>query len=200
MQQTTYEFYKTYLALRLHFTTDDYDIVKYSGRTKRKTKSPPKDVSFLALFTQRFKKNQLIEYMVANFISGDAYGGIFSDTEEGEQFYNAWKQRIQNLSYNFKKDINTIKNHLNDQDITTAFESTGQHPKIMKMYLGKHIMLETIVILDIIYDFTTKLNDILKDDFMWNSFRRLVCKYQPFLNIDKDKYEGIIKATYTQGS
>lgn len=195
MQAKTYEFYNAYRALKLHFTTDDYDIVKYQGKIKRAIRSP-KAENYIEAFTKKFKRDQLIEYMVANFTHGDIYGGIYNDVE-GIDIYTNWKMRTQNLSYNFKKDINTIKNHLKCDNILKAFESNGKHPLIMRMYLGKHIMLETVTILNSIYHFTESLNDILKHDYMWINFRRLVLKYQPFLNIDIDKYEGIIQNTGT---
>ena len=133
--------------------------------------------------------------MVANFVKGDNYGGVFNDID-GDDIYLEWKQRTENLTYNFKKDINTIKDSLKDDTISTLFESHGNHPKIMKLYMGKYVMLETVVILDSIYEFTEELDKILNDDFMWNKFKRLVCKYKPFLNIDIEKYESIIENTF----
>lgn len=192
MQAEGYEFYRTYLALKLHFETD-YDIVKYGGRIKRSLKSP-KILNGLIHFTKKYSKNELIEYLVANFTKGDRCGGIFNC--EGDDNYLDWKRRTQNLTYNFKKDINTIENRLQGKDFERLFESDGQHPLIMKLYLGKHITLETVVILNTIYDFSSKLNEQLKEDFLWNDFKRLVCKYQPFLCIDKDKYENIIKTKF----
>lgn len=192
--QNSYEFYNTYRALKLHFTTNNYDITKYNSKTKRSIRYNKGVLARLNVLTQKYKKFHLIEYMVSNFINGDDYGGVFS--VDGDDVYLEWKKRIQNLTYNFKKDINTIKDILNNtNDMSTLFEiNNNNHPMILKLFYGKHIMLETIVILDNIYNFMQKSN--INDDILWDKFSRLVLKYKPFLNVNKEKYESIVKNTY----
>jgi len=56
------------------------------------------------------------------------------------------------------------------------------------MYLGKHISIETLVILNKINNYTNKLDNVLKDDIIWPDVSRIVKKYTPFLKIDKEKY------------
>ena len=36
---TGYECYQTYLALRLHFQTDDYDFFRYQGKIRKASRS-----------------------------------------------------------------------------------------------------------------------------------------------------------------
>ncbi len=198
------EFCEIYRTLKIHFTNDKYDITKYEGRINKAVWKIPKSLlnnegmaTKLEVLKHKYRKRErIIQYMVANFVKGDNYGGVFNDID-GDDIYLEWKQRTESLTYNFKKDINTIKDSLKDDTISTLFESSGNHPKIMKLYMGKYVMLETVVILDSIYEFTEELDKILNDDFMWNKFKRLVCKYKPFLNIDKEKYESIIENTFT---
>lgn len=55
---TTFEAYKIYLALRLHFTTDSYDITKTKGRIKASEKSLQKNIK-LQYHLQKIKRNIL---------------------------------------------------------------------------------------------------------------------------------------------
>ena len=171
------EFCNAYRALKAHFTTN-YDIVKNEGRinsSRGGIASREGVLAKLEILKHKYKKrDRIIQYMVANFVKGDNYGGVFNDID-GDEIYTEWKQRTENLTYNFKKDINTIKDSLKDDTISTLFESQGNHPKIMKLYMGKYVMLETVVILNSIYEFTESLDKTLNDDFMWNKFKRLVC-------------------------
>lgn len=187
-------FYRTYLALRLHFTTDDYDIIKYNCKLKCSLKGGKIAKQYLESFQRKYKEDELIEYMVANFVKGDKYGGLFDP--EGESNYIKWKGRIQSITYLFKKDINIIRNNVNY--LEDLFNIDGIHPKIMKLYLGKHIMPETCCILETVYGYTNSLDEKLKGDFMWDNFRRLVCKYQPFLRIERNKYEDIVKSKFAE--
>ena len=56
------------------------------------------------------------------------------------------------------------------------------------MYLGKHISMENLVILNKINNYTDRLDNVLKDDIIWPDVSRIVKKYTPFLKIDKEKY------------
>lgn len=188
-----YDPYRLYIALKLHFCTDSYDIIKYEGRVKRFLRKP-KMTEHLEVFSKDYSRDEYIEYLVANFTNGDLYGGLF--IPDGKDIYTLWKNRTQALSYNFKQNINTIKNQTHNSDILELFEIKKHHPLVMKLYLGKHIMLETVVILNIIYDFISKIDGNLKEDYMWSNFKRLVRKYQPFLCIEKEKYENIIESSF----
>lgn len=186
---SNYTLYDSYVALKLHFTTDYYDIVKYKGIIK-KTEKKPKIVEYLKFFSTKYDVRDLIDYFIANFVAGDRNGGLYDP--EGPNRYLEWKKRTQSLTYNFKQDINTIRDNVDV--IEDALNGHGRHPIIMKLYLGNHITLETLVILERIYDFT-EMNS-LKDDLMWNDFKRLVCKYRPFIKIKESKYENIIRDAF----
>ncbi len=192
----SYNFYNAFIALRLHFNSDSYDIVKYRGKIGNKVIKSENITRPLSALTKRYRKDDLVEYVVANLANGDSWGGLFAP--DGEDVYISWKERTQNLTYNFKRDINNIKSHLKHNSFDSLFKSeSSKHPLIMRLYSGKHIMLETVVIINILYDFIGKL-DALNGDFMWDHFRRLVCKYQPFLCIDKEKYENIISNAFNE--
>ena len=76
-----------------------------------------------------------------------------------------------------------------------AFQvNNNEHPLILRMYLSKIVSIETLVILNKLNNFTDKLDIELKDDIMWPDVSRLIKKYSPFLNINKEKYESIVRA------
>ena len=89
--------YKIYTSLRLHFTTDNYDI--RSGITPRPPKAGVK-VSFkkkLEVLMKQYNYNQdeFINYLVANFLNGNEWG-IFENT--GPEIYTEWKRIQESLS------------------------------------------------------------------------------------------------------
>ncbi len=78
MNMTEFEAYKMYLALRAHFQTDEYDVIKQRGRIRASHKSfvgSGKSFQFLQL-TKTYQDAEICDFMVANFTAGDRWGGV----------------------------------------------------------------------------------------------------------------------------
>jgi hypothetical protein len=179
----SYQVYRLYLSLRLHFTRPDFDITKSRKGVKvsREAFLKRKDLFALRKLAETKTKTEIIDFLVANFVSGNQWGGVFD--AEANEVYAEWQTRMQKLGYTFKQDIQTL---YADGD---PFEViNGQHPKVLKMYLGKKISLESIAILAKIGIIDNTDYSSLSNDFIWNDFAHLVKKYKPFVKIDKDHY------------
>ena len=171
-----FEVYKIYLALKLHFTTESYDITKhkYAAKGKKETFLKRKDLTVLRKLARDFRRQEIIDILVANFVSGDRWGGMFD--VEAMETYKKWKANKERLSYTFEQDLNSIQLRMKKDNIEDATVD-DQHPLILKMLLGKQIALETVVILNKAVNFIDDYNDdlILKDTCL------LVRKYSPFV-------------------
>jgi hypothetical protein len=55
------------------------------------------------------------------------------------------------------------------------------------------ISLETFVILDKILGFVQAIDRQLDDDLIWPEWRMRITKYGKFLNLDIEKFKGILK-------
>lgn len=188
--------YRFYLALKLHFTTDQYDVIKQKGKI-RATKQAfykRKDLGTLKRIAKNYNDEEVVNFLVANFVSGDRWGGIFD--EQANETYTTWKKRIESLTYIYTNDLNTLVMDFEQQKLNfdTLFNSNSDsHPYIIRHYLGKRISIETMVILDIIFNFTEKFDVDLKNDVIWPDLSRLIKKYKPFLKLDIEKYNGITR-------
>ena len=190
-----FDVYRSYLALKLHFTTDKYDAIKQRGRVRATKQSFFKrnDLLNIRKIADKYSEKEVIDFLVANFVSGDRWGGVF-DTEAKHNYFD-WKRRMEAMSYTFKNDIDKImfnceKNNYKFDDV---FYSDTNHPIILRMYLGKHISMETLVILNNINNYTNRLDNVLKNDLVWPDVSRIIKKYQPFLKIEKEKYVRILR-------
>ena len=191
-----FEVYRYYLALRLHFTTDNYDVIKQQGRVRATKNSflKRKDMFAIRKVAETYSDKDIVDFLVANFVSGDRWGGVF-DTESKER-YQGWKKRIEAISYTFKKEIDKAVAFAekNNMSISDLFISTGgQHPVIVRMYLRNDISIETLVILNKLNNFIDQLDVQLKDDLVWPDTSRIIKKYTPFLAIKKEKYDEIFR-------
>lgn len=182
-----YEVYKLYLALKLHFTTEKYDITKTRGAVKASEKAfmKRKDIVSMRKLARDYEKKEIIDLLVANFVSGDKWGGMF-DTQASE-VYKEWKARKARRDYQFEQDIELIKLEMEKQNISNPFDGDGQHPLVYKLYLGKKITIETIVSLDKLFNFSHNDND----DIFLKDISLLIRKYRPFVKLtDKMRYVG----------
>lgn len=191
-----YSVYKMYLALKLHFTTDQYDVIKQRGkvRASRQAFAKRKDIFSIRKVSKTYSDEEVANFLVANFTSGDRWGGLF-DSEASER-YTEWQKRVQSLSYIFSNDLDAIIEELEAENKTfeDAFAiAKNQHPYIIKAFLRKTITIETLVILEKINPFLEDFDSHLSTDIMWPDISRLIRKYKPFLQFDKEKYSGILR-------
>lgn len=188
--------YKMYLALKLHFTTDAYDVIKQRGkvRASRQAFAKRTDLFSIKKISKNYTDEEVANFLVANFVSGDRWGGMF-DTDAGQR-YTLWKKKIESLSYNFTQDLDNLIQECEDSgiDSSTIFTvSKGQHPYIIKAFLRKTISIETLVILDKLTGFIETFDKEISDTIVWPDISRLIKKYKPFLVIDVEKYDAIFR-------
>ena len=172
--------YLMYCALKAHFGKGDYDFVKYGGKSSATKDSFWKrtDRLFFVKTQRKYKKKQVIQdYLVSNFvINTKGWLGDFNDYN-----YIEWKKRTQSMSYNFKQELERIGK------VNLLGIRGGQHPTLLKEYLGKRVSIETLVILDDISNFTKIWNKKLENDVVWPKVKKLMFNYKKFLTYDKKK-------------
>lgn len=192
-----FQVWKCYLALKLHFTTTSYDIVKHKGRVKASIDSFKirKDFFLFKKLANTYTDEEVINFLVANFVSGDQWGGIFDSVSK--ERYLLWKKRIDSLFFTFSNDIDYLSCVLNlpkfDEKIIFGIEK-NEIPYIIKAYLSRKITLETLVILDKLFDFTKKFDAEMNEKIIWPDISQLISKYKPFIKIKgkEEKYNAIL--------
>ena len=172
--------YLMYCALKAHFGKGDYDFVKYGGKSSATKDSFWKrtDRLFFVKTQRKYKKKQVIQdYLVSNFVCNTkGWLGDFNDDN-----YIEWKKRTQSMSYNFKQELERIGK------VNLLGIKGGQHPRLLKEYLGKRVSIETLIILNDISNFTKVWNEKLKNDVVWPKVKKLMSDYKKFLTYDKKK-------------
>lgn len=191
-----FEVYRYYLALRLHFTTDQYDAIKQKGkvRASRQAFAKRNDLIAIRRIAETYSDKDIVNFLVANFITGDRWGGVF-DTEAKERFM-LWKKRIESLSYTFEKEISYLQLQMEKQSKPFDYifaPSKNEHPYILKSYLRRTTSIETLVILNNFYNFVDNFDKEYYNDLMWPDISRIIKKYSPFLNVQQEKYNGILR-------
>jgi|SRR6185312_1686574 len=177
------EVYNLWTAMKLHFTTEQYDYIKYNGKVK-----PIKEQHFLVnkcrYFCQKLSsepKGQLENLMVSNFVYNDNLKWI-GDLDEN--ILLDWQKKMDGITYQFRQECKEIKeyldeNHLNWNDLHKPKENT--FPLIVQMVLQNDINLETFLIFDSFFHFIGKYDKIYSDNPIWKEFKFKALKYEKFL-------------------
>ena len=193
MKVSPFDCYKTYLAMKQHFTKENYDYFKYGGKSRASVTSFNKrrDRYFFERLSRKKDDDEIIQYFVANFISSEDPGKVWIGeiTQNGETNFKDWQKRNQSLSYLFSNEVESI---FTRDNFDNYFHTQGQHPKILKAYLRKEISIETLIILDKILGFVKQFDKKL-DDPIWSTVSLKIKKYGSFLNIDVLRYRKILK-------
>jgi hypothetical protein len=185
--------YRQYLALKNHFTKDSYDYHKYCGKSRATVQSfyKRKDRFWFEKVARQKTDQEIVEFFVANFVSCPDPETLWIGEmiKEGEEKYTNWKKKIQSLSYVFKEETEKL---FDDKKVDEIFQCSKGHPLILKNFLSGKISLETMVIYDRIFLFGKDYDKKLKDP-VWETVSRKIKKYNPFLNIDVQRYKSILK-------
>lgn len=187
--QESFELYTFYVAIKSHFTKDDFDYFKTKGGAKASVNALErrKDKSFFYTVSKRVRDPK--SYVFANVLHNPNVwiGDIAKDREQSDKVHVEWERRMQSLSYAFKEDIGKL-----NLDFNTNFEFNSGHPPLLRLYLKKSISLETMVILDMILSYV-RIWDRKINDPVWRDISRQIKKYKPFLSIELAKFKKILQ-------
>jgi len=193
MKVTPFECYKTYIAMKQHFTKDKYDYFKYGGKSRASATSfnNRKDRYFFERMSRKKSDEQIVQYFISNFISTEDPSKVWIGEiiKNGETNFQDWQKRNQSLAYVFGDEIERV---FKGSSFDSYFDSDGQHPKILKEYLKGEISIETLVILDRILGYAERFDKKILDP-IWGAVSLKIKKYKPFLNIDVSRYKKILK-------
>jgi len=188
-----FDVYREYLALKNHFTKDNYDYFKYNRKTRATVQSfyKRRDRFWFEKVARQKTDQEVIEFFVSNFITCTDPSKLWIGEmiREGDSRYDQWKKRNQSLSYIFKEEtLNLFEN----RKIEEVFSCDKGHPILLKNFLSGKISPETLVIYDKIFLFSKNFDKKLQDP-VWETVSKKIKKYGPFLNIDVFKYRKILK-------
>jgi len=192
---TGYEAFGIYQALKLHFTQESYDYFKYNGKTNISQSSfeNRKDKWHFTKLSKKFiNKDDLIMFLVSNFLNdSNAWIGTLLQ-EEADDVYRKRLKIIQSLSYTFENDCKNLFDDIENGNSLLIVQN-GDHPILLKKTLQKVIEIETFCILAKILGFLPMWKKKINDTIIWPDFHLKTVKYTCFLPQDVVKYKLIMK-------
>jgi hypothetical protein len=190
--------YALWNALKLHFTSESYDYFKYNGKTNvsKQTFTINKSKYQFYKLSRKYDIEELKNFYIANFIQGkgDWVGDLLQD---GDENYTKWQKTQQSLTYTFENDIMYMFDSVDGAEfwhIDDYFKPIdGGWPMLITKMMHDKISLETVCILVDILGCMPKWEKQITEDIIWPTHRRIIKKYTPFIQYDKEKFTKFLK-------
>ena len=189
-----FDCYKTFLAMKSHFTKETFDYQKFGNKLSKitlKSFYKRKDRFYFESMVRKYPDKDIENFFVSNFVAESDPQLVYMATivKTGEKTYREWQKRIQSLSYVFKNEAEHL---LDGKKVDDVFDCSKGHPPILKSHLAGKTSLESMIICDRILGYRNNFNKKM-DDVVWKSVSMKMKKYSPFLNIDVFHYKKILK-------
>lgn len=169
--------YKTYVALRLHFTKDNYDYFRFGGSTNASLESYQKRKD--AIFFEMIGKHpDPVNFIAFSFASFDkVFAKELATNQKFKQNYEQMKAQLDSVSYQLKQI----------SDASYFATIGGKHPHIITDYLSNKISLILLCAADAALDLTKIYDQQIKDPIVWPKISTKIKKLKPFLALDGNK-------------
>lgn len=176
--------FQLYLALKVHFTVEDYDAVKHNGRIKNSTKKALELRSDKGLFISLAKKFDDVQHAASYLTANFAYGNMYpiDNTEKGDTLYTKWQRNRQSLHKMFSDDLDTIAaKGLSYEELI----ATDKIPPLFVMLKSGSVNIETLTIMNNLENFSDKW----KPSFhLWKEDLMRIRKLASFIKFDEAKF------------
>jgi hypothetical protein len=199
----SYEAYKLYLAIKLHFSTDNYDFFKHNAKVNSSFNTFLKrnDRFFFHKLVTKYKPDELLDYFVANFANNSKTWIGDLVRADGETTYNKWRKYNESFTYNFRSDVVRISNAISDSRILfdDVFSvSSGQHPRLLRLFLSKQISIQTLIIMDQIFSFSKNWDKEISETVIWPEISSKIAKLKQFIKFNRTKCKFIMKEVFSE--
>lgn len=188
-----FQAYQIYNALRLHYSSENYNAYQYNFKSNVSINSFEKrrDKYFFHRLAKKHTIDSIKDFYHANFIEEKKWIG-----EMEEKYYNERQSRLDSLTYRFKSDINKLSDYgFNELCICRE----GQNELLNRLDRGD-INIETVAIIDKLVNFIKPLLPLLNDPLHMKKERAMmVMKYkESLININREKIKDIILLSFTK--
>ena len=191
-----YDLYCTYQAIKLHFTSEKYNFFQYDGKTRVSVEAFQKrrDKFLFHRLARKYRDDEMVPFLVANFVHSDDNWTKSLLEDQAEETYRDWRRTTDSMTKVYLEDLQKICP--DPKEFNNLFKvEDGQFPKLLVSFMQKEITIETMVILNNIFDFIRIWDKKISDDIIYPKMSRKIRKYGAFLNVNVDKYKQLTKET-----
>lgn len=144
--------YRYYMAIKLHFTTPNFNVFVNGGRVKSSYESflARRDYKIFEKIARQYPEDkQCIQYFASNFMYGNP--NVVYQQDEAASNFNLYLKRKQSITRVFQNDVDFMI----DNKVRCNLDQ--QIPDVLNMWMCDKITLETVVIINSFDNFVDKM-------------------------------------------
>lgn len=181
-----YTLFKTYIAMKSHFTTDTYDYVKYEGKTSisESAYQKRKDIATFKIVANWMTQKHCESILLSHFIELSNFNISFlcENPAKAQRIYTSWKERTENLLDTYNRDLRVISKESSGSWRECIFQNDDDYPLLFKLVMSGRISPETYSLLDDLFHHTSKSYKGMDTDLMFQGLNLKYRKYRSFLS------------------
>jgi hypothetical protein len=187
--------YRYYLAIKLHFTTEKFNVFENRGNVKgtREAFTARNDRYIFEKLANKYGEDrELIQFFVANFAYCNE--SAIYEGQQAEDNLTEWIKRKQSITQKFIDDLAIILTHIETNKLSPSatfnfFDSA--YPVALELFIGGKIGIETLRIIDDIYPIILQWETNTSVKYIWNQELLRIKKLTGFVKYDKIKINKI---------
>lgn len=178
--------YSTYIAVKLHFDRGSYDAFKFNfkGPTKRDAAfKNSKDRYVYEKLARKFPNIlDLIYFLVANTLDGKKWIRDMDD-----DIHLLWVAKMQRMQYQFSTDMSKLYDYAENRDLSfddcLKPQPISHDIPILKLATKGTIQTESVIIVDMLVDFLSRINKNSTNDPLGilSDSLYMMQQYKPFI-------------------
>lgn len=188
--ESAFDAYKTYTAVKQHFTSDSYDIFKYHGKVRASESSFMKRRD-KPMFFRLSRLDDIPNRVVATIIASRNPDKVWvADvvSSEGLRAYDAWVVRTSDIEALLVRDLA----HFADNPADNLKSSTP----LIRLMTTETVSIESVALFIAATGRLSTLDSALQDNLRWPAYRKLITKYLPFIPVDRKLIARAIKSRW----
>ena len=196
-----FEVYKTYLAVKLHFTSASYDYIKYEGKINAKldTFTSRNDRYFFHKLSTRYKQDEILDFFVANFAKDDKKWVKSLLENDGKGNYLEYKKYQNAVGYHFRNDCSLLNDRIGRDMVSfndVLLVSNGQHPTMLRLLIQRKINIQTAIIIDSILSYSKNWSKDINEKVVWPKIAHTLTKLKGFMKYNETECKLIMKEVF----
>jgi hypothetical protein len=187
--------YRYYLALKLHFTSEKFNVFENRGNVKgsREAFEARNDRYIFEKLARKIGNDRdIIQFFVANFAYGNE-SAIYAGQEADDNLAE-WNKRKQSITKIFIDDLASLLTYVEINKLPTSSIfgfNFNEYPAALKLFLGNKISIETLVIINELDHIVEHWLDNSTVQHIWSNELLRIKKLTGFVKYDKEKLRKI---------
>jgi len=183
--------YRYYLAIKLHFTTEKFNVFENRGNVKgtREAFNARNDRYIFEKLATKFDNDRdIIQFFVANFAYGN--GNAIYEGKTAEDNLTEWNRRKQSISQIFIDDLAKLLTYIEVNRLPAEAVLNfvdDEYPVALKLFIGGQISIETLNILQEYYPVVEEWSKNSAVQHIWSDELLRIKKLTGFVKYNKIK-------------